>query len=349
MTNIPKTYSVESVTNGHPDKICDQISDAILDECMRQDPYSRVAIETFGSHGLLVIGGELTSKAEFNAAEIARDIYRSIGYRDELRIITEIVKQSADIALGVDIGGAGDQGIMYGYACDETPEFLPLGIVLVHRLTQGLEKLRKKRELIWLEPDGKAQITIVEGKIKVILVSAQHEPGVSHKTISKQLIEYLIGPVIGNIKGIKILVNPTGKFINGGFSADTGLTGRKIMVDTYGGIISHGGGCFSGKDPTKVDRSGAYMARFAAKQLVFQGFAKQCLVSVAYAIGRKDPLMVKAVNEKGEDLSGYLNENYNFQPQAIIDRLKLQRPIYFPSACYGHFGKQELPWEELEK
>jgi len=341
------SYTVESVTSGHPDKICDQVSDAILDACLEQDPFSRVAIETFGSHGLFVIGGEVTTKAKFNAARIAKDLYRKIGYRDKLKIITNIVRQSADIAQGVDTGGAGDQGIMYGYATNETKEYLPKGIVLVHKLTKGLETLRKEGKIKWLLPDGKAQVTFEKGNLKTILVSAQHKKGLTLEEIRKTLIKELIIPLIGEPKGINILINPTGKFEKGGFEADTGLTGRKIMVDTYGGLIPHGGGCFSGKDPTKVDRSGAYMARFVAKNLVAKGYAKKCLVSVAYAIGREEPLMLSAIDEKGRKLAKKIKNDYDFRPKAIIERLDLRKPIYLRTATYGHFGKENLPWEEI--
>jgi S-adenosylmethionine synthetase len=347
MLQQPNTYTVEGVTSGHPDKICDQVSDAILDECLRQDPYSRVAIETFGSHGLLVIGGELTTKAEFSSEKIARAVYESIGYKDKLKIITEIVKQSPDIAQGVDRGGAGDQGIMYGYACDDSPEFLPRGLVLVHSLTYGLEVLRKNGTLKWLKPDGKAQVTVENGLIKTVLISAQHDASIAQKKIRNELIEYLIEPLIKDLSDVQILVNPTGKFIHGGFAADTGLTGRKIMVDTYGGTIPHGGGCFSGKDPTKVDRSGAYMARFAAIQLVAKGLASKCLVSVAYAIGRADPLMVEAVSEKGKNLVKSIKKKFDFRPLSIIEKLNLRQPIYLQTASYGHFGKKDLPWEKV--
>lgn len=261
-----QTYTVESVTSGHPDKVCDQISDAILDACLLKDPKSRVAVESFGSHGILVIGGEVTTNARFNAAKIAERVYKEIGYTTPLKIITNIQKQSADIAMGVDTGGAGDQGIMYGYATDETREYLPLGVVLAHELAKGLEDLRKQKKIPWLMPDGKTQVTIHKEQIKTVLVSTQHRMGVPQKEIKKTLTERLIKPVIGNTRNVEILVNPTGKFVQGGFEADTGLTGRKIMVDTYGGLFPHGGGCFSGKDPTKVDRSGAYMARFVAKK-----------------------------------------------------------------------------------
>jgi len=345
MLKIPKIYTVESVTSGHPDKICDQISDAILDECLKQDPYSRVAIETFGAHGLLVIGGEITTEADFDAAAIARNKYEEIGYNDRLKIITNIVKQSPDIAQGVDLGGAGDQGIMYGFACDETDNFLPKGITLAHNLTKGLENLRKSRQIEWLEPDGKSQVTIKDNKINTILISTQHKENENQKKIKNELIEKLIEPIVGDLSGIKILVNPTGKFVKGGFSADTGLTGRKIMVDTYGGLVPHGGGCFSGKDPSKVDRSAAYMARFAAKNLVKKNIAKSCLVSVAYAIGKEKPIMVEAYDEKGISLSDIVIKEHDFKPKAIIERLNLRAPIYSQTAAYGHFGKNNLPWE----
>lgn len=343
------TYTVESVTSGHPDKICDQISDAILDACIKRDPNARVAVETFGSHGLLVIGGEITTRANhIDFAEIARKVYSEIGHKDDLKILTNVVKQSSDISQGVDTGGAGDQGIMYGFATDETSQYLPEPLVKVHQLAAGLEKLRKESpKFFWLKPDGKTQITVKNGKIKSVLVSAQHDENIAGAEIKKLLTDYLIKPFIGDISDIEILVNPTGKFAVGGFEADTGLTGRKLMVDTYGGLIPHGGGCFSGKDPTKVDRSAAYMARFAAKNIVAGGFAKQCLVSVAYAIGRAEPLMVEAVNEKGKNLDKLVKEKFDFRPQAIIDRLNLRRPIYQETAAYGHFTKPHLPWEKI--
>ena len=341
---------MESVTSGHPDKICDQISDVLLDAYLTEDPRARVAIESFGSHGLLVIGGEVTSKASVDAAEIGRRLYREIGYTDNLNILTNIVQQSPDIAQGVDNGGAGDQGIMYGYATGETPEFLPKAVSLVHKLTSGLEELRRNDpNFSWLGPDGKAQITTQNGNVKTVLVSCQHAESMTQSEIKKLLTEKLIGSVIGDLNGIEILVNPTGKFVIGGFAADTGLTGRKIIVDSYGGFIPHGGGAWSGKDPTKVDRSGAYMARFAAKNVVAAGLAKECLVSVAYAIGRAEPLMVQAENEEGKDLSDLVAAKFDFRPLAIIDRLNLRRPIYRKTAVYGHFGKRDLPWEEIVK
>lgn len=340
------TYTVESVTSGHPDKVCDQISDAILDACLAADPKSRVAMETFGAHGLLVIGGEVTTAAAFDAEAIARRVYREIGYADELRVVTNIVRQSPDIAMGVDTGGAGDQGIMYGYACDETPEFLPKGVSLVHRLTRGLEELRRSGRIPWLKPDGKAQVTVVDDRVTAVLVSCQHAERISTDEIRSTITRELIASVIGGLDDVEVLVNPTGRFVLGGFTADTGLTGRKLMVDTYGGMVPHGGGAFSGKDPTKVDRSAAYMCRFAAKSLVAAGIARACLVSVSYAIGRAEPLMVEAHDEAGRDLSALVRSSFDFRPLAIIERLRLRRPIYLQTAAYGHFGKQGLPWEE---
>jgi S-adenosylmethionine synthetase len=343
----PKTYTVESVTNGHPDKICDQISDAILDTCLSQDPLSRVAVETAGAHGIIFIGGEVTTKAEFNPASIARKVYKRTGYRDKVKIITNIVRQSPDISQGVNTGGAGDQGIMYGYATDETPEFLPLGVVFVHNLVKKLKELREAESVEWLMPDGKAQVTMVGKKVETVLVSTQHKEWVNHKEIHKFIKDNIIVPVIGNVLGSNILVNPTGRFVLGGFMADTGLTGRKIMVDTYGGLIPHGGGSFSGKDPTKVDRSGAYMCRYVAKNIVAKGLAKKCLVSVSYAIGKAEPLMIETFNEKGKNLSTYVKDHYDFRPLAIIERLKLRNPIYFETASFGHFGRNGFPWEEI--
>lgn len=344
-------YTVESVTSGHPDKVCDQISDAILDAYLTLDRKSRVAVETFGGHGRLVIGGEVTSEGTVDYARIAQKIYKEIGYGDELEISARIVTQSPDIAIGVDKGGAGDQGIMYGFATDETPEFLPKGVVLVHKLAKRLEEVRKAGEIKWLRPDGKTQVTYTNGKLNTVLVSTQHSPNVTQKEIKKEITEKIIFPLLSKTeqKKVKILINPTGHFVAGGFEADTGLTGRKIMVDTYGGIIPHGGGCFSGKDATKVDRSGAYMARYVAKNLVAGGYGKEALVSIAYAIGMAEPLMIEAVNEKGKDLSELVKKNFDFKPLAIIERLGLRNPIFRQTAIYGHFGKDNLPWERIEK
>lgn len=348
-----QTYTVESVTAAHPDKICDQVSDAILDAYLRQDPHARVAMEAFGAHDILVIGGEVTSRAAVDAAAIARNIYfDEIGYEDPLTITTNIIQQSPDIAQGVDTGGAGDQGIMYGFATNETPELMPRGVVLVHKLARGLEDLgTNDPECSWLRPKGKAhgktQVTIMNGKVASALVSCQHVEDAVQADIKSILTKKLFQPTLGDLMGVEILVNPTGKFVVGGFVADTGLTGRKIVVDTYGGLIPHGGGAFSGKDPTKVDRSAAYMARFAAKNIVANGHAKECLVSVAYAIGRADPVMVHAENEEGKDISGVLKGKFDFRPQAIIERLGLRRPLYFKTAAYGHFGREGFSWEEV--
>jgi len=350
---MKQTYTVESVTASHPDKMCDQISDAILDAYLAKDPYARVAMEAFGAHDILVIGGEVTSSANVDAENIARKLYfDEIGYEDPLSITTNIIQQSPDIAQGVDTGGAGDQGIMYGYATAETPEFLPKGVVTAHRLAQELEKLGKHdSECSWLRPKpsahAKTQVTICDGKITSALVSCQHTEGTSQEDIITLLTKKLFQPVLGDLEGIEILVNPTGKFVVGGFVADTGLTGRKIMVDTYGGLIPHGGGAFSGKDATKVDRSATYMARFAAKNIVAHGIAPECLVSVAYAIGRAEPLMVHAESGDGKDLSTVVRKYFDFRPHAIIERLNLRRPIYRQTAVYGHFGKAGLPWEEI--
>lgn len=348
MPHLFATYTVESVTSGHPDKVCDQISDAVLDAYLAGDPKSRVAVEAFGGHGLLVVGGEVTSAANVDVEKIAHQVYRDIGYDDVLRVITNVAVQSPDIAQGVDTGGAGDQGIMYGFATDETPEYLPTAVVLSHRFSSGLENLRRSNPgFTWLRPDGKTQVTIENGRIRSILVSTQHDPAISNDEMRRRLIDGLIAPIVGSVESIEIFINPTGAFTLGGFAADTGLTGRKIMVDTYGGLIQHGGGAFSGKDPTKVDRSAAYMARFVAKNAVANGLAKTCLVSVAYAIGRAEPLMVEALTENGESIAPWVKEHFDFRPAAIIERLDLRRPIFRQTACYGHFGKAGLPWEEI--
>ena len=342
-----KIYTAESVTAGHPDKVCDQISDAILDECLKGDSKSRVAVESFGGHGILNIGGEVTTKAEVDFEEIAKQVYRDIGYDEDLEIISNVACQSPDIAQGVDTGGAGDQGIMYGYATDETEEYLPKGLVLAHKLAEGLENLRNSKEVSWLLPDGKSQVTIEDGDVRSVLISTQHKEDISQEEIREVLVQRIIRKLISN-KDIEIYINPTGKFVQGGFEADTGLTGRKIMVDTYGGLAPHGGGAFSGKDPSKVDRSAAYMSRFVAKNIVANKLAKKCMVSVAYAIGRAEPLMVEALDENGNSLASYVNDRFDFRPKAITERLGLQKPIYRQTACYGHFGKNGLPWEVIE-
>ncbi len=342
-------YTTESVTAGHPDKVCDQISDAVLDACLTQDPKSRVAVESFGSHGTLMLGGEVKTAAKIDPEAIARQVYKDIGYADTLKVLNTIQEQSPDIAQGVDTGGAGDQGIMYGFATDETPEYLPLGVVLAHALARRLEKLRRDNTLPWLRPDGKTQVTIDAGKVITALTSTQHAEEVSQEEIRAGLIKHLFTPVLGDVSNIEILVNPTGKFVLGGFTADAGLTGRKIMVDTYGGLMPHGGGAFSGKDATKVDRSAAYMCRFAAKNLVANGHAKKALVSVAYAIGRVEPVMIEAFDDEGTNLTEIVTKNFDFRPRAIIERLGLTKPVFRDTAAYGHFGVTGRSWEAVEK
>ena len=350
MFHLLERYTTESVTSGHPDKVCDQISDAILDACLTQDPKARVAVESFGSHGTLMLGGEIKTSADIDAEKIARDVYRDIGYTDELKVLVTIARQSPDIAMGVDTGGAGDQGIMYGYATDETKEMLPKGVVLAHALARNLEKLRRDGTLTWLKPDGKTQVTINNGGgVVTALTSTQHAEEVSQEEIKSALIEHLFTPTLGSVDGVEILVNPTGKFTIGGFAADAGLTGRKIQVDTYGGLVPHGGGAFSGKDATKVDRSAAYMCRFAAKNLVANGYAKKALVSVAYAIGRVEPVMIEAFDAEGKNLTDVVTKNFDFRPRAIIERLGLNRPIFRETAAYGHFGVPGRSWEEIVK
>lgn len=349
MFHLLERYTTESVTCGHPDKVCDQISDAILDAILSQDPFSRAGVEVFGSHGTLMIGGEVKTKAKIDFEKIARKVYRDIGYRGKLEVLIRVAQQSPDIALGVDVGGAGDQGIMYGYATKETKEMLPLGVVYSHALARRLEKLRRDGTLPWLRPDGKTQVTISKGRVITALTSTQHDKKVSQDEIRKELIKHLFTPVLGSLKGVEILVNPTGRFVQGGFEADAGLTGRKIQVDTYGGLVPHGGGCFSGKEPMKVDRSAAYMCRFVAKNLVANGYGKKVLVSVAYAIGRAEPVMVEAFNEKGSNLTSLVNKHFDFRPLAIIERLDLRRPIYRETAVYGHFGVPGRSWEETFK
>jgi S-adenosylmethionine synthetase len=298
-----------------------------------------------------MIGGEVTSSASrIDAEQIAKKVYREIGYDENLEVLVHIEKQSPDIAQGVDTGGAGDQGIMYGYATDETPEMMPKATALAHKLAERLAYLRRSHpDFFWLGPDGKTQVTMDHGRVKTVLVSSQHAHSIENAQMRQLFIEHLIGPVVGDLSGVEVLVNPTGRFVVGGFAADTGLTGRKLMVDTYGGLIPHGGGAFSGKDPTKVDRSAAYMGRFAAKNLVANGYAHAAFVSVAYAIGRAEPLMLRAVTNDGKDLTPILEKNFDFRPRAIIERLNLRRPLYRKTAAYGHFGKEGFPWEEVVK
>ena len=331
--------SAENVTYGHPDKVCDQISDAILDECLRQDPDSRVAVEALGGHGSLIIMGELTTNAVFDAAKIAQNIYQEIGYQEKLDISVNIVKQSPDIARGVDTGGAGDQGIMVGYATSETKELLPREHVLAYHLARKLEEVRVKgqSELSkYLRPDGKSQITINNGEVETVVVSTQHSPDIDIEELRKMVQKEIVEAIVPKYKNI--FINPAGPFIQGGFEADTGLTGRKIIVDNYGPQIPVGGGCYSGKDATKVDRSAAYMARYLAVEYLKKYSAKEVLVKLAYAIGHPQPVMATAIVD-GKDVK---IEGYDLSPRGIIDTLNLKKPQYQQRARYGYFLDFEL-------
>jgi len=327
--------TAEQVTYGHPDKVCDQISDAILDECLRQDPTSRVAVEALGGHGQLSIMGEVTTTAKFDAEKIAREIYKDIGYEEELDIMVNIVKQSPDIARGVDTGGAGDQGIMTGYACSDTPEMLPKEHVLATSLVRKLEEVRNDKESRlskYLMPDGKAQVTLADdGHVEAVVVSTQHTEEIDFEELKKMIEEDIIKPVVPKYENVYI--NPAGPFVQGGFEADTGLTGRKITADNYGPQIPVGGGCFSGKDATKVDRSAAYMARHLAVEYLEKHEAKEVLVKLAYAIGHPEPVMATAVVDgKNIDITGH-----DLSPKGIIEELELRKPQYRDRARYGFF------------
>lgn len=361
-------FTSESVGEGHPDKLCDQISDAVLDAHLAQDKNARVACEALASHSALTIAGEITANAEVDIEAIARSVIKDIGYDDPKRgfdyksceIRTQIHKQSPDIALGVDKGGAGDQGMMFGYATNETRELMPLPIMLAHGLVRELSQIRKKRELTYLRPDSKSQVTVEyeAGKpvrVDTIVVSTQHDGDVNMKTIEKDVRSILIPRVIdaGYLdKNTKVFVNPTGRFEVGGPEGDTGLTGRKIIVDTYGGVGAHGGGAFSGKDPSKVDRSASYFARYVAKNIVAAGIATRCEIQIAYAIGVADPISIM-VNTFGtgviadDEIVDKLWKAFDFTPNGIIKRLNLRRPIYRQTAAYGHFGRTEegFTWE----
>ena len=366
-------FTSESVTEGHPDKIADQISDGILDSIIAKDKNCRVACETILTTGLAFVAGEISTRAYVEIPDIIRETIREVGYCDATwgfdyrtcSVLTSIDAQSGDIAMGVDTGGAGDQGLMFGYASNETAELMPMPIVLAHRITRRLAEVRKKNILPWVRPDGKSQVTIEyrNGKpvrIDTIVVSTQHGENVTAKKIERELIDKVIKPVMP--KGIfdpvtvKYHINPTGRFVTGGPMGDTGLTGRKIIVDTYGGVGSHGGGAFSGKDPSKVDRSASYMARYIAKNIIAAKLAEKCEVQLAYAIGVSEPVSI-LVDAKGTEkvspdiLDKLVRKHFPLTPRGIIDHLKLRRPIYKRTAAYGHFGRNEpgFTWEKTDK
>ncbi|HSF11199.1 MAG TPA: methionine adenosyltransferase [Nitrospirales bacterium] len=365
-------FTSESVTEGHPDKIADQISDGILDAIIAKDKNCRVACETILTTGIAFVAGEISTRAYVEIPEIIRETIREVGYTDATwgfdystcSVLTAIHNQSGDIAMGVDSGGAGDQGLMFGYASNETPELMPMPIILAHRLTRRLAEVRKKNILPWVRPDGKSQVTVEykNGKpirIDTIVLSTQHSDAVTSKKIEKDVMEKVIIPVMPkkffNQKNIKFHINPTGRFVTGGPMGDTGLTGRKIIVDTYGGVGSHGGGAFSGKDPSKVDRSASYMARYIAKNVVAAQLAEKCEVQLAYAIGVAEPVSV-LVDTKGtekasvEQIEKLIIKHFPLTPRGIIEHLKLRRPIYKRTAAYGHFGRNEpgFTWEKTD-
>jgi len=381
-------FTSESVTEGHPDKICDQISDAVLDACLEQDPTSRVACETATKTGFVILLGEITTRANINYDELVRKVINDIGYDDSAKgldgnscgVLVAIARQSGDIAMGVDKAleaktgqmtdeevesiGAGDQGMMFGFACNETPTLMPMPIYLAHKLTRRLSEVRKDGTLPWLRPDGKSQVTVEYSygrpvRVDTVLVSTQHAPEISQKEIRQAVIDHIIRPVIPAelLNGdLKIFVNPTGRFVIGGPQGDAGVTGRKIIVDTYGGMGRHGGGAFSGKDPTKVDRSAAYAARWAAKNVVAAGLADRCEIQVAYAIGVAHPLSINVETFgtgqiSDEAIAGLITDHFDLRPGAIIRDLGLRRPLYRQVASYGHFGRDDLdlPWERTDK
>jgi S-adenosylmethionine synthetase len=372
-------FTSESVSEGHPDKVADQISDAVLDAVLAQDKFGRVAAETLCATGLVVMAGQITTKANINYAEIARDVIKRIGYDDSASgfdyrscaVLTAYDRQSADIAQGVDEGkgldldqGAGDQGLMYGFACDETPQLMPMPIYYAHRLMERHSELRRDGRLPWLRPDAKSQVSVryVDGKphhIDTVVISTQHAEDISHEPLTEGVIEEIVKPVLPKnmvTKQTRFLINPTGRFVIGGPLGDTGLTGRKIIVDTYGGYSRHGGGAFSGKDPSKVDRSAAYAARHVAKNIVAAGLATKCELQVAYAIGVARPVSVlvetfgtgKIADDK---IAKLVEKHFDLRPKGIIQSLDLLRPIYFKTAAYGHFGRDEpeFSWESTSK
>jgi S-adenosylmethionine synthetase len=367
-------FTSESVTEGHPDKIADQVSDAILDAILEEDPFGRVACETLVTTGLVFVAGEITTKSYVDIPQIARSMVREIGYVDAsfgfdyetCAVMSSIDEQSPDIALGVNSQGAGDQGMMFGYATNETPELMPMPITLAHKLVRRLSQARRDNILPWLRPDGKSQVTIeyVDGKpnrIRTVVIAAQHSPDIELEKLREEIIKEIIQPtlpegLVENMDEINYLINPTGRFVIGGPQGDAGLTGRKIIVDTYGGLGRHGGGCFSGKDPTKVDRSASYAARYVAKNIVASGLAEKCEVQVAYAIGVREPVSINA-NTYGTgqvsdaDVVEAIRKVFDLSPPGIIEDLKLRRPVYKKTAAFGHFGREEdgFTWELTDR
>ena len=363
-------FTSESVTEGHPDKLCDYISDSILDAYLEKDKNARVAVETFASGNRITIAGQISANGEVDIEELVRQKVKEIGFDNEetdmdyrtCKIDIDITRQSPDIALGVDIGGAGDQGIMFGYACQDTQEYMPYAISMAHKLAKRLTEVRKENIINYLRPDGKTQVTVeyeddIPKRIETILISTQHLDGISQEKIKQDIEKEVIRKVVPENmidNNTKIYVNPTGRFVIGGPLGDTGLTGRKIIVDTYGGYSRHGGGCFSGKDPSKVDRSSAYMLRHIAKNLVANGYCKKCEIQIAYAIGMKEPLSIY-INTFGtgtkseEELVNLVRESFDLTPDGIIKYLDLKRPIYEKTTNYGHFGKNNMPWEKIIK
>ena len=373
MSKSRHLFTSESVTEGHPDKIADQVSDAILDACLADDPASRVACETLTATGLVVIAGEITTKAYVDFQTLVRGVVASIGYDNAVygfdsntcAVISSINKQSGDISQGVDTGGAGDQGMMFGYATNETPELMPVAISLAHKLTRRLSEVRKTGKLSYLRPDGKSQVTVEYDenrkpvRVDAVVISTQHSETVGNDELHADILKHVIQAVIPASlldENTKYHINPTGRFVIGGPMGDTGLTGRKIIVDTYGGAGRHGGGAFSGKDPTKVDRSAAYMARYIAKNIVAAGLAERCEVQLAYAIGVAEPVSVLVDTfgtgkVSGPQITALVRKNFSLTPKAIIETLKLRRPIYRQTAAYGHFGRNEpdFTWEATDK